>query len=643
MGNLKVLLCLNLVLFPLSWAQVLTPPCAADVGRTLIEAAGGEEWALRMIDATSKFPDGILVGNVVSFGHWDECVQVSSGNGIEGKYCRVSATYENTEFFDKLELEKITKMRSMRAAPAGTALVLKFGLCLPQSCTTDDFVIVAEQLLPVLDNATQLSVTVNHRECNTQESVNLPIDGGTIAATVVFSMLIALVVVATILEHFNKGGTVVKALSMKTTYNDLVRVREGSFDSVNGLKVLSMLWIMVGHRYDLGALSTASSNIALAIDMTQNPLFQLLSNVGYLAVDSFYQIGGFLLAFGFFRDMKRGATFDAFKFYLYRYIRITAPLSIMIVFYVTILRYIGEGPEWYRMVYLRFIHPCETYWWAAITYVNNYVGGLEQCVEQTWYTSLDMQMAWLSPLLLLPMHYSPRAGKQLAFLVAALSCAIPAAITYINNYPWGPNNVNYDHYSPLIFTYEVYLPTHTRCSPYIAGVILGYIMANTPRKMYFNWKTVALGWILCAGIMLSVVFLFAITLKYDYVYEPIAAMIYGGFHRFAWAVGLCWIIFACSKGIGGPVNAILSWRLFNILAPVIYGVFLVHFMVIAVQAGSKRHPDTLEYYDVIHKFLGDIPFSFIGGAALYFVVEAPVMVFMRIIFKKQRPARPASK
>jgi len=55
---------------------------------------------------------------------------------------------------------------------------------------------------------------------------------------------------------------------------------------------------------------------------------------------------------------------------------------------------------------------------------------------------MDMQLAWLSPLLLLPMHFSPRAGKQLAGLIVLLSCFIPFAITYINNYPWSVNLVN---------------------------------------------------------------------------------------------------------------------------------------------------------------------------------------------------------
>ncbi|XP_065347249.1 nose resistant to fluoxetine protein 6-like [Cloeon dipterum] len=637
MEHLKALLFFSLLSVPSILAQILSSPCNNEVLVTLLEASQGTEWALRMIDATSKFPDGILVGNIDSMGHWDECLQASNTANIEGKYCKVVASYQNPAIFSDLEYKRIERFRSPKAVPDGTALNLNFALCLPRSCNTDDFEIVAGQLLPVLGNSTQVSAKVNPKECFTLDTVTPELDASTITVIVVFALLIALVVASTFLEHFNKGGMIIKALSLKTTYINLVSVREGAFDCVNGMKVLSMLWIMMGHRYELGVLSTPTSNRLLALDLTQEPLYMMLGNA-FLSVDSFFLIGGFLLAYGFFRDVKRGNKFDAFKFYIYRYIRLTVPMSVMVIFYVTILRFMGAGPAWYPTIGSRFIQSCETHWWAAVFYVNNYIGPMTQCVEQTWYTSVDMQLAWLSPLLLLPMHYAPKAGKQLAFLVVLLSCAIPAVLTYLNNYPWSVNLINADYYDVLAYTFEVYLATHSRASPYIWGIILGYIMANNPQKIYLNWKTVALGWLLSAGTSVTVLFSLSITYQYDYVYEPIGATFYGGLHRLAWAIGLSWIIFACTKGIGGPVNAILSWRIFSILSPLIYGVYLVHFMIIGVQVGAKKQPDYASHYDVIHNFLGDIPFSFTGGCAIYFLVEAPLMVFLKAVFKKQRPA-----
>ena len=42
----------------------------------------------------------------------------------------------------------------------------------------------------------------------------------------------------------------------------------------------------------------------------------------------------------------------------------------------------------------------------------------------------------------------------------------------------------------------------------------------------------------------------------DYPPEPLslaASAVYGGFHRFAWAVAIGWVIFACCRGYGGKI------------------------------------------------------------------------------------------
>ena len=32
-----------------------------------------------------------------------------------------------------------------------------------------------------------------------------------------------------------------------------------------------------------------------------------------------------------------------------------------------------------------------------------------------------------------------------------------------------------------------------------------------------------------------------------------ASAVYGGFHRFAWAVAIGWVVFACCRGYGGQI------------------------------------------------------------------------------------------
>ena len=62
---------------------------------------------------------------------------------------------------------------------------------------------------------------------------------------------------------------------------------------------------------------------------------------------------------------------------------------------------------------------------------------------------------------------------------------------------------------------------------------------------------------------------------------PVAARaIYNGFHRLAWSLVLSWVIFACTKGLGGPINTFLSWRAWAPLARMSYCMYLVHMVTI---------------------------------------------------------------
>jgi len=89
---------LTIALFSITWfasSQAISNQCFLDVGYTLQQASVQQEWALRMIDATTKIPDGLLYGNLDNMGHWDECLTADSGTGFTGKYCRVGLAFQN--------------------------------------------------------------------------------------------------------------------------------------------------------------------------------------------------------------------------------------------------------------------------------------------------------------------------------------------------------------------------------------------------------------------------------------------------------------------------------------------------------------------------------------------------------------------
>jgi hypothetical protein len=54
-----------------------------------------QEWAARMLDSSTKVPDGVLYGNLYHLGNFDECVgvvssQATDGVRFQGQYCSLA-------------------------------------------------------------------------------------------------------------------------------------------------------------------------------------------------------------------------------------------------------------------------------------------------------------------------------------------------------------------------------------------------------------------------------------------------------------------------------------------------------------------------------------------------------------------------
>lgn len=63
---------------------------------------------ISVLDATAKLQSGILVGNLVSIGNFDQCIAVTDVQThlgpFSGKHCLATLTWENDTFRNTMEL-----------------------------------------------------------------------------------------------------------------------------------------------------------------------------------------------------------------------------------------------------------------------------------------------------------------------------------------------------------------------------------------------------------------------------------------------------------------------------------------------------------------------------------------------------------
>ena len=63
--------------------------------------------------------------------------------------------------------------------------------------------------------------------------------------------------------------------------------------------------------------------------------------------------------------------------------------------------------------------------------INNIV--IFQCIGQAWYLAVDMQLFWLTPILLFPLWLWPALGIALCWVAVLASVIVVFSIAYVNH------------------------------------------------------------------------------------------------------------------------------------------------------------------------------------------------------------------
>jgi peptidoglycan/LPS O-acetylase OafA/YrhL len=213
------------------------------------------------------------------------------------------------------------------------------------------------------------------------------------------------------IAEFSAVRTLCRVFTMKTK-ND-----ENSFPFINGIRVLALFSIILGHSFQIG--SFYSKNIIDIVVWTRNLAFQLIINV-VLSVDTFFVLSGFLTAIMFVRQVnkeKRLSFHLMILYYIHRYIRLTPVFLLIVLISINLTPYFGHAPLYPTQRGFESDGCRNQYWWTSVIYVGNLVEPDHMCLGIAWYLHNDMQFHWIAPLALIPFVLG---RKSIAFVVAIL-------------------------------------------------------------------------------------------------------------------------------------------------------------------------------------------------------------------------------
>lgn len=578
--------------------------CAQDVLDMLRNVT--EPWAVRMIDATAKLPEPLQGGLLMHLGDYDGCL------GIR-KAPRETPTVDARYCLSKLSLaaNNVTKR----------ALDLQLGVCVPDTCGQ-------KELDAVLRNATGGRASVPQGSCQTSG------EGPPLyAATIVLGVLLSLAILCGLLTALHKNIPRVKRSQMSPIFTSLSPVTSwrklsAAVDPshplacLSGLRVISIAWVVIGHRAVM--LTTLPLLNSKELTESMNSWSNAFLPGGLFAVDTFLCLTGLVLAYHF---LKKKEDFLKPKliglFYLHRYIRLAPLLAFVVLLYAGALPLLGRGPLWPQLETSQSAN-CRSNWWVTVLFIHNYYNNRAMCVGHSWYLAVDFQLYALSPVVLVPLARGHKFSLWLLGAVGIASAVIPFTIALVHHLPAVPNPLG-DPVSFLAHTEELYIPTHTRASPFVIGMALGTWMVRKPSLVLSRCQAAGL-WVFCALALLAPGFFSTALLRQgEDSTPPLEAAFFVALSKPVWAMGVCALVVLCAGGGGGPVASVLSWNPFAVLSRLTYAVYLIHPLVQAAFSWPARGPTVAEFFVMAPEAVADIAVSFAIALLASLLFESPFL------------------
>ncbi|XP_074602908.1 nose resistant to fluoxetine protein 6-like [Brevipalpus obovatus] len=600
--------------------------------------------AIRALNSWGHIPpSGMLSGTAASLGAFDQCLSAKPFNSsLPMNYCsilfrpllpqrpRFHQIVDKLEILDRSEKSKEHFIDEL----AGNAhfyyyIPLRVGVCLPSECGLKD--------------VHQLAINVGQRmllqgeavRCESKETFQVELTIHRKIALMILSTIVLLTIIGTVAECLqdkpseNLAARLLCAFSIRRNLVSLFAESSSNNElkSLNGIRCLSMSWIILGHT-TLWTNHHAFSNTFRVVDIITPLSSQALLNVT-LSVETFFLISGLLTSYVTWKTYERsGLKFNAFWFIISRYIRLTPALvcSICLVFF---LPYFGSGPIWTETIQ-PIVNGCEENWWVNLLYMQAFLNPEKICLLPTWWLSNDMIFHIISLFVLLPLMKSQKWGKIVIALVITTFAISTAIISSLNDYPPGvfPTAVQVEEYW-LDYVIKFFWRPYLHGPPFFIGLYLGYLLARK-RFIRLDRIHIVFWWTIALSTLYFVLHApYPLTLGETWS-KPIT-VIFDSTNRILWSLAVGWIIYASAAGYGGLFYDFLSHKIFAPFAKITFCVYLTHMLFIWVYMGSRRELTHTSVYNGIYMFLPHWLLAQVFGIICAALFEAPFLNIQKLL------------
>ena len=346
------------------------------------------------------------------------------------------------------------------------------------------------------------------------------------------------------------------------------------------LRAIAIVWVMLFHSWIVGGLST---------------IFAGVQSSGWMGVDLFFVLSGYLIGGQLLRPLKNGVALDFLSFYICRSYRILPAYAVVLAMYFLLPGFNREGPlapPWEFLTYtlnifIDYAHePAFSHAWSL-------------CVEEHFYLVFPL-IAWL-------LTRRPTVGKVLLVAIAVVAFGMALrGVLWLHGH---------ERFLELI-----YYPTWCRLDGLLAGVLLAAL--QTYRPAAWSWcQKHANDVILPAGLLLLALGLYVCRQQASHATATF------GYPLLAAAFSMLVIAGAAPTSLLAMVTIpSVHW-----LAMISYSLYLIHKAMFKL--AEKYMPLPFAEHPLAI-FVAYASLTLLGGAALHYLVEAPFLA----IRDRRRPS-----
>ncbi|KAL4234257.1 hypothetical protein ACF0H5_005907 [Mactra antiquata] len=515
--------------------------CANDVQQMFYGLQHTQTWALKMIDAAFKIPSGLADYNLKWLGNRDECLTIISdpsddvtGNKqqFHGKYCRLAlplgnvpnageqtlilgacashrCSNDDVTILVKTVVSQITSgafsavyvsciednLELDTGAKAAISILVVLGIMIIMgtlydvvviqlsACESSSSDVVLKHVNAPFTDLGKLEGQTNGAFVNEKNGTNVEMKGYAESKTIQPQQNMSSITDPK--QNKPKRGVLANILLAFSVYTNgckLLGTNQGSgtLGAVNGIRFLSMAWVILGHTLYFAFNYGANTGSFGPKKMFQESFMAIL--YATVSVDSFFALSGTLVAYLTLREIKKVGgpkKLNWFMFYFHRFWRLTPPYMLILMVGTTLYKYVGTGAmkpdgDSYMMA------ACRDNWWTNIIYLNNYINTDRSCMGWSWYLANDMQLYVLSPLLLVPLFYNKIIGGIISAVTIGLAIVIDGVISDTKGYH--VQAVPQAGEQPPDNFKNYYIPVWTRFGPYVVGLLTGYVLYKSKCK-----------------------------------------------------------------------------------------------------------------------------------------------------------------